>query len=258
MNLYYKDEYIKLIRGDCLEIMDKLIEKGIKFDAIITDPPYGTTQCSWDSIIPLEEMWKMLRLLRRDNSPIVLFGSEPFSSALRMSNIQEFKYDWVWDKVQGTGMTICKIQPMKNHEIISIFGKSKINYYPQMIKRDKELDTTKWKMDKLYSENGNYSSKDISKTQKVYKEKYPLSIITFHKSAKECNNTKRVHPTQKPIDLLEYLINTYTNEDDLILDFACGSGTTLIAAKNLHRKCIGIELEEKYCEISKNRLEAMG
>lgn len=235
--------------------MDELIKQGIKVDMVLTDPPYGTTACKWDSIIPFDKMWERINELIKNNTPIILFGSEPFSSNLRISNLQNFKYDWIWNKVQGTGMTICKIQPMKNHEIISVFGKNKITYNPQMIKRDKELDTTKWKMDKLYSENGNYSSKDSTQTQKIYKEKYPNSILTFHKSAKECNNTNRVHPTQKPVDLLEYLINTYTNENELVLDFTMGSGSTGVACKNTNRRFIGIEKEATYCDIALHRIQ---
>jgi len=253
LKLYYKDGWCTVTQGDCLEVMAKMAEKGLKFDAVITDPPYGTTACKWDVIIPFDKMWEQIHNLKKDRSPILLFGSEPFSSLLRTSNLKEFKYDWIWNKVQGTGFSICKIQPMKNHEIISVFGKV-INYFPQMEKRDKEIDARNWKMSKLHSENGNFSSTDISQTQKIYTEKYPNSIITFHKSAKECNNTNRVHPTQKPLDLLEYLIATYTNEGDTILDFTCGSGTTLVAAKKLRRRCYGIETEEKYCEITRNRL----
>ena len=227
---------IKLIQGDCLEAMDELIKEGVKVDCIITDPPYGTTACKWDSIIPMDEMWDSIKKIRKNkSSPIALFGSEPFSSSLRMSNIKEYKYDWIWNKVQGFGMSTSKILPMKSHEIISIFGDGKITYNPQMIPRDKPLDTTKWKQDKLNSENSNLASKDNTKAQKVYKDKFPTTILTYHRSAKECNNTKRVHPTQKPVDLLEYLIKTYTNEGDTVLDFTMGSGTTGVACKNLNR-----------------------
>ena len=159
-----------------------------------------------------------------------------------------------WDEVQPTGMTLCNKQPMKNHEIISVFGKGKINYYPQMEDREKKLDTTKWEMKKLHSENGNYSSKDNDATKKVYKQKYPRTIITFHKSANECNNTKRVHPTQKPIALLEYLIKTYTNEGETVLDFTMGSGSTGVACVNTNRNFIGIELDENYFKIAKERI----
>lgn len=264
MKLYYKDEYTKLIHGDCLEVMDKLIEKGIKFDAIITDPPYGTTKCKWDTIIPFDLMWNKLKILRKDNSPIILFGSEPFSSYLRTSNIKEYKYDWKWDKITGTGHLCAKSQPMQRVEDIMIFGKGKITYNPQMIKlTDDEYNIKIAKISKRISYTSNseltnerkelsIQDRDISK----YQYSYPNNIISCSKYIAECNNINRVHSTQKPLYIMEYLINTYTNENDLILDFTCGSGSTLVAAKKLHRKCIGIELEEKYCEIAKNRLIA--
>ena len=241
MKLYYKDEYIRLFQGDCLEVMDKLIEKGIKFDAIITDPPYGTTACKWDSIIPFNDMWERLNRLIKEDSAIVLFGSEPFSSALRMSNIKNYKYDWIWDKKKGGNIMNLKYQPYKVHEIISIFNKHK--YYPIMEEQKERKSKT-------------YSAGEANGIQnyggvRTYKTKYPKSIL-------ECSNANqkgKSHPTQKPVTLMEYLIKTYTNENELILDFTCGSGTTLVASRNLKRKCIGIELEEKYCEIARQRVK---
>jgi len=250
VQLYYKDEYIRLFQGDCLEAMDKLIEKGIMFDAIITDPPYGTTQCKWDSVIPFDDMWLKIKQLRNKNSPTILFGSEPFSSNLRMNNIQEFKYDWYWKKSKASNFANAKKMPMKDIEIISIFYQSLPTYNPQGIIKCE-----------VKKHNGNKTEKHSSisalnggafKTDTYNQEftNYPKQLLEFNSEG------KTVHPTQKPIDLLEYLINTYTNENDLILDFTCGSGTTLLASRNLKRKCIGIELEEKYCEIAKNRLIA--
>ena len=128
LKLYYEDNYIKLFQGDCLEVMDELISKNIKFNAIITDPPYGTTQCKWDSIIPFDEMWTRLKQLRKDKTPIVLFGSEPFSSTLRMSNIKEYKYDWVWEKSNPSNIALANKQPMRYHELISVFYKSQSLY----------------------------------------------------------------------------------------------------------------------------------
>lgn len=249
-----KEQY-KLYKGDCLEVMDQLIEQEIKVDMILCDPPYGTTACKWDSVIPFDAMWERLNKLIKSNGAIVLFGSEPFSSHLRMSNIKNYKYDWVWNKIQPTGIALCKIQPMKSHEIISIFGNGRLCYYPQMEKREKEINTKNWKMDKLNSENGTFKTNNFSVAKKVYTEKYPTTVLTYHKSAKECNNTKRVHPTQKPVDLLEYLIKTYTNEGELILDFTMGSGSTGVACINTGRKFIGIELDEKYFNIAENRIE---
>jgi len=245
---------IDLRLGDCLEVMKTIEDKSI--DAIITDPPYGTTACKWDSVIDFELMWKQLNRIIKPNGAIVLFGSEPFSSSLRMSNIKNYKYDWVWDKVQGSGMTISKIQPMKSHEIISVFGNGKTKYTPVMVKREKELNTKNWKMSKLNSDNGNFSSKSVKETQKIYKEKYPTTILQYHKSSKECNNTKRKHPTQKPIELMEYLIKTYTHEGETVLDFTMGSGSTGVAAKQTNRNFIGIEKEEKYFKIAQERINS--
>jgi len=242
-----------LWNGDCLELMQDIPDKSM--DAIICDLPYGTTACKWDSIIPFEPLWEQYKRIIKDNGAIVLFGSEPFSSALRMSNIKNYKYDWIWNKIQGAGMTISKIQPMKSHEIISVFGLGKINYYPIMVKRDKELNTKGWKMSKLNSENGNFSSKSVKETQKIYKEKYPTTILEYHKSAKECNNTKRIHPTQKPLDLINYLVNTYTKENDWVLDNTCGSNTTGIACYDLNRNYIGIEKDIDIYNVAKKRME---
>jgi DNA modification methylase len=256
LQLYYKDEYIRLFQGDCLEVMDRLIEKGVKFDAIITDPPYGTTACKWDSIIPLDEMWKRLKLIRYDKTPIILFGSEPFTSNLRLSNIEEYKYDWYWYKNKPSGAMTAKIQPMKAIENLSVFYKSPPIYTPQMKERTEaelkrlskksvytcstEIDNRKW---------GKSGNRDDNKL------KYPNNVLEI-KTVFNRSKEKVAHSTQKPVELMEYLIKTYTNENELILDFTCGSGTTLLAARNLKRKCIGIELEEKYCEIAKNRLTA--
>lgn len=247
-------ELNKLYLGDCLEVMPREIpDKSV--DCIICDLPYGTTACKWDVVIDFNKLWTEYKRILKDNCAIVLFGSEPFSSLMRMSNFNEFKYDWIWDKQQGTGFTTSKILPLKQHEIISVFGKDKIKYFPQMVKREKPIDTRGWKQNKLASENGNYGSKDNSVVQKVYDEKFPTSLISINRSAKECNNTKRVHPTQKPLELLEYLIKTYTNENDLVLDNCAGSGSTLIAARRTNRNWIGIEKDENYFNIANQRLQ---
>jgi site-specific DNA-methyltransferase (adenine-specific) len=177
-----------------------------------------------------------------------LFGSEPFSSALRFSNIKEYKYDWTWNKIQGVGHLVAKYRPMQNTEIISVFGKGKINYYPQMTKKNKPM----------FSDERTGKRTDIcgGKISNNYKGKlnthsHPVTTLNYKKPS----NTIRVHPTQKPVDLLEYLIKTYTNEGDIILDFTMGSGTTGVAAKNLNRKFIGIELEKEYFDISIKRLK---
>ena len=246
-------EVNKIYCGDCLSVMPNIPDKSI--DMILCDLPYGTTACKWDVIIPFEPLWKEYKRIIKGNGAIVLFGSEPFSSYLRLSNIKNFKYDWIWDKERGVGMSTVKIRPMKQHEIISIFAFNKHNYYPVMAKRDKVLDSTNWKFKKIISENGNFNSK--GKPGRIYTDKYPTSILKFHKDKAECNGLNRLHPTQKPVALFEYLIKTYTNEGDLVLDNCAGSGTTGVACKNLKRNYILIEKEEKYCEIARNRIKAI-
>ena len=236
---------IKLYQGDCLEIMDILIEKGIKVDCILTDPPYGTTICKWDSVIPFDEMWKRLNKLIKPNGAICLFGSEPFSSALRMSNIKNYKYDWKWDKVRGVGHLNAKRRPMMCVEDIMIFYNKQCLYNPQMRERDKPRQSINNATQQVYGK-----SKENFKGEKLNK-KYPINLITFSKSSQ---NDMIFHPTQKPIELLEYLIKTYTNENELVLDFTMGSGSTGVACANTNRKFIGIELDEKYFDISINRI----
>jgi DNA modification methylase len=246
LKLYYKDEYTKLIQGDCLEVMDKMIEKDIKVDAIITDIPYGTTQCKWDEIIPFDKMWEKINKIINPNTPIILFGNEPFSSKLRLSNIKNYKYDWKWDKVRGVGHLNAKKRPMMCIEDIMVFYNKPCTYNPQMREREKPRVSMNNATQEVYGKSqDNFVGETLDK-------KYPINLITYSKSAQE---DMMYHPTQKPLALMEYLINTYSNENDLILDFTCGSGSTLIASKNLKRKCIGIELDEKYCEITKKRLE---
>jgi site-specific DNA-methyltransferase (adenine-specific) len=234
---------IDLYNGDCLTVMDELINEGVVVDAIITDPPYGTTACKWDSIIPFDEMWLRLNKLIKPNGAIVLFGSEPFSSALRMSNIKNYKYDWKWDKVIGSGFQVAKYKPMIRSEDVCIFGTGgKVNYYPIKIKRDKPI--------KGYAVNNSLSNPLANADKKVrtYTHKNPTNILEF----KKVKGT--VHPTQKPVALMEYLIKTYTNEGETVLDFTMGSGTTGVAAKNLNRSFIGIEQDDNYFNIAKKRI----
>ncbi len=229
---------ISLIHGDCLEKM-KDIESG-SVDAIITDPPYGTTACKWDSVIPLEPMWEQLNRIIKPNGAIVLFGSEPFSSALRMSNIKNYKYDWKWDKIVPTNFLNAKKQPMRLFEDIIVFNSK--TYYPIMIKRDKPI--------KGYATKSSTNSDiKLDKTTRVYTHKYPTNKIELKKLK------GAEHPTQKPVKLMEYLIKTYTNENETVLDFTMGSGTTGVACKNLNRSFIGIEQDDKYFEIAKERIE---
>lgn len=236
---------MRLIKGDCLGVMEELINEGVKVDMVLTDPPYGTTACKWDSVIDFEAMWSRLKQLRKDSSAIVLFGNEPFSSALRMSNIKEYKYDWIWDKHIPSGMSYARFRPMQQTENICVFGIGRLLYNPQMIKRDKIIKSGGVKS----SEVAPIKYKDVN-FKKTYEFKNPITTL-YYKKIRQGS----LHPTQKPVELLEYLIRTYTNEGDLVLDFTMGSGSTGVACKNLNRRFIGIELDEKYFEIAKNRIE---
>ena len=238
---------IELIQGDCLEEMKKIPDGSI--DLVLTDPPYGTTACKWDSIIPFDEMWERLNQLIKPNGAIVLFGSEPFSSALRMSNIKNYKYDWVWETHKGKNPFLAKKQPLKKHETISIFNAKNV-YIPQMtdgkpyIKRGSH---NKIKEHNIYAPNKSVGyAKDFDSSKR-----YPTSVIKFSNHNQGKNS---FHPTQKPVALMEYLIKTYTNEGETVLDFTMGSGTTGVAARNLNRKFIGIELDRDYFNIAFNRI----
>ena len=245
---------IDLRLGDCLEVM-KTIPNG-SVDAIITDPPYGTTACKWDSVIDFELMWEQLNRIIKPNGAIVLFGSEPFSSALRMSNIKNYKYDWVWEKSRCGNPMLAKYQPLKKTESVLIFEKkgNKVNYYP--IPRKLSEDSIKRNKARKEYKKG---SKSIHINSKIIKNSfvfgmeygYPYNILKFNSHI----NTQ--HPTQKPVPLMEYLIKTYTNENETVLDFTMGSGTTGVAAKNLNRNFIGIEQDDKYFEIATNRINEL-
>ena len=235
---------IDLRKGNCLEVMKDIPDNSI--DAIITDPPYGTTACKWDSVIDFDLMWEQLNRIIKPNGAIVLFGSEPFSSALRMSNIKNYKYDIIWDKVLHSNPLIAKKQPLSAHENISLFYKKQPTYNPQMVG---EIDNTLIrKGDKIHrTETKGAKTHTISKNKTG--KRYPKKILTIA-------NTKRggLHPTQKPVELMEYLIKTYTNENETVLDFTMGSGSTGVAAKNLNRNFIGIEMDDNYFNIAKERI----
>ncbi|MCP4991716.1 MAG: site-specific DNA-methyltransferase [Colwellia sp.] len=225
--------------------MDELIEKGVVVDSIICDPPYGTTACKWDSVIPFNEMWQRLNKLIKPNGAIVLFGSEPFSSALRMSNIKNFKYDWIWEKSQSRGHLNAYNRPMVKHELISVFNVKSYNY--QLT--DKPLKNIRPHSKSGKTESlGKYNDCQKRNRRIPLDKKLPESILKF------TNAQKTVHPTQKPIALMEYLIRTYTNENELVLDFTMGSGTTGVACKNLNRDFIGIEKVDEYFEIAEKRI----
>ncbi len=243
---------IVLMQGDCLQLMKDIPDKSV--DMILTDPPYGATSCKWDSVIPFDKMWEQLSRIIKDNGAIALFGSEPFSSALRMSNIKNFKYDWIWDKKSCGAFANAKYRPMIITEIISIFGLKKLSYYPIM--EDALLENIRPK-----KTGGKSSSAIFTGCTPKYSDgwnptkRYPKNILNFPKRNAECNSTKTVHPTQKPVALLEYLIKTYTIEGETVLDFTMGSGSTGVACVNTNRNFIGIELDEKYSEIAKKRID---
>lgn len=235
----------KIYNGDCLELMPQIATGSI--DMILCDLPYGTTKCKWDIAIPFDNLWSEYKRLIKPNGAIVLFGTEPFSSYLRLSNIDNYKYDWTWDKITARGHLVAKHRPMQQTETISVFGYDKINYYPQMIDRPKNKFKTSKEFKRTDIIGGN------GKTEyKIYDTWYPKNIISI--SNANSSNDKKGHPTQKPIPLFEYLINTYSKEGDTVLDNCIGSGTTAIACKQTGRNFIGIEKEQKYFDIANKRL----
>jgi len=252
LKLYYQDEYVKLYNEDTLEAMKKIPDKSI--DMILCDLPYGTTKCSWDSIIPLDKIWAEYKRIIKDYRAIVLNASQPFTTTLISSNLEWYKYNYVWEKTKAGNFIQAKNMPLKLHEDICVFSngvvihkgqsKRRMIYNPQGVHEvDKE-----WHRPRVYDSEHNFKRPSHKTDRKITQEGFPSSILKFG----SVHNPS--HPTQKPVELCKFLINTYSNEGETILDNTCGSGTTLVAAKNLKRKCIGIEIEEKYCEIAKNRL----
>jgi DNA modification methylase len=237
-------ELNKIYNEDCLEGMKKIKDKSI--DMILCDLPYGTTQCKWDTIIPFEPLWEQYERIIKNNGAIVLFGCEPFSSHLRISNLKLYKYDWVWDKVKGTGFLNAKRQPMRNHELISVFYKKQCFYNPQKTtghKNKKSFRRKDLQTDVYGTMNNDYNYEST--------ERYPRSIQVFSTDTQNSS----LHPTQKPVELCEYLIKTYTNEGETVLDNCMGSGTTAIACINTNRNYIGFELDENYYNIANERIE---
>ncbi len=245
----YKSEYNPNIRldineihqGDCLELMNGIPDKSV--DMILCDLPYGITTCSWDKVIPLDRLWSQYKRIIKDNGAIVLTASQPFTSKLINSNLLMFGYEWIWQKQKPTNFYQVKWQPLKEHENILVFYKNKPNYYPIGTTEVNIKNGRKNKSSNLYSK---YDGGDY--VQKV--GNYPRSIIFCPTEG----DKDRLHPTQKPVALFEYLIKTYTNEGDLVLDNCIGSGTTAIACINTNRNYIGIELDEYYCDVAKNRI----
>ena len=239
---------IDLRCGDCLDVMKTIPDKSV--DMILCDLPYGTTACQWDIVIPFEPLWEQYNRIIKENGAIVLFGSQPFTTDLINSNKKMFKYELIWNKVSARQPFLGKIQPIKNHENILVFGKGKIKYNPQY-----EVGTPYTDLRGGENARSDHFSK-LKRQDYVNKNtRYPKSIITVNMQSKECHQSKRVHPTQKPVELLEYLIKTYTNENETVLDNCMGSGSTGVACINTNRNFIGIELDENYFEIAKNRIE---
>lgn len=241
-----------LMQGDCLKLMKDISDGSV--DMVLTDPPYGTTACKWDSVIPFEPMWEQLKRVTKKNGAIVLTASQPFTSALVMSNMKMFKYCWYWRKSRATGHLNAKKMPMKDIEDVLVFYSARPNYNPQgiiplgKIQKNSASDMARGVTSEATSVvTGGINLKEY--TQDF--TNYPRQVLEF------ASDGGTVHPTQKPVALMEYLIKTYTNDGETVLDFTMGSGTTGVAAKNLGRSFIGIELDEKYFNIAKERIDAV-
>ena len=245
---------MNLMLGDCLERMKEIPDGSV--DMILADPPYGTTACKWDSIIPLAPMWEQLKRVIKPNGAVVLFGSEPFSSALRMSNIKQYKYDWVWVKSKHNGWQHSKNKPMSKHEVVSVFslapmghksllGDRRMEYNPQGVTDSivKKVTAT------AHGESMGARPNQVGR-EYVSQTGFPSNVLEYGNIV----GKSAIHPTQKPVALMEYLIKTYTQEGETVLDFVMGSGTTGIACKNTSRKFIGIEKDAGYFEIAKQRI----
>ena len=241
MNMKYK-----LYKGDCLKVMDKLIEEGVKVDMILTDLPYGTTKLKWDSQIDLKLFWDKINKLTNPNTPICLFSSQPFTTTLIQSNIKNYKYDWIWQKTRPSLFQHANKRPMKDHEFINVFYK-KQPLYNLVNLVEKEKPTNNYRKNKMgeFLEDGCKNKHQIQT-----KTGYNRQILKY-----SLHNVGLLHPCQKPLELLEFLIKTYTNENMIVLDCCMGSGSTGVACLNTNRKFIGIELDENYFNIAKKRIE---
>ena len=250
--LDYKEKGISLLQGDCLERMKEIPDNSISM--ILSDPPYQTTACKWDTIIPLEPMWEQLKRITKPNGAIVMTASQPFTTTLIASNMKNYAHGWVWNKRFAANFVQAKRQPLKDHEDVLVFcmsGKQPA-YYPQMIKREKPITKGGNKQSSAIPIAQSQYASEFGQQRKSYDTKYPTTVTSLNFSVRE---GRGLHPTQKPIALMEYLIRTYTNEGELILDNTMGSGTTGVAAKQLNRKFGGIELDEEYFNIAKQRIQ---
>jgi DNA modification methylase len=236
----------KLYAGDCLEVLKRLPEGSI--DMVLCDPPYGTTDCKWDTVIPFAPFWEQLHRIAKPNAAICMFGCEPFSSILRTSNLKSYKYDWIWHKTQATGHLNAKKQPLREYENISVFYKSQCTYSPQISDKKKKniRPAQRGPQPEIYGKSIQDSPRSIPDDKT-----YPRNVLKIP----NCNRGEAgLHPTQKPVALLEYLIRTYTNEGETVLDPTMGSGSTGVACLNAGRKFIGIEREPEYMRIAEQRI----
>lgn len=238
-----KSDGFQLLIGDCLERMKEIPDGSV--DLILTDPPYGTTACKWDSVIKFEPMWVELKRIVKPNGAIVLFGSEPFSSLLRCSNLKMFKYDWIWEKSKATGFLNSKKQPLRSHEMVHVFYSKQPTYNPQMTDGESYNKGVR----KQQTDDDVYGSFDQVEV-KSNGGRFPRSVQYF----KTAESEGGFHKSQKPVALLEYLIKTYTQEGETVLDFTMGSGSTGVSCKNTKRKFIGIEKDLNYYNIATKRI----
>ena len=239
-----------LHNGDCLQVMPSIPSGSI--DAIITDLPYGTTACEWDSVIPLVPMWKEVKRVLKPNGAFITTASQPFTSALIMSDVNYFKYEWIWDKGRGFQPQLANIQPMKAHENGVVFGEGKITYNPQKTPTRPDHRKASGRLNNRKDGAGHNILSSVNSVNKIYTDRYPTTIIYFDNS----NQAKKLHPTQKPLELYRYLIRTYTNEGETVLDICMGSGTTIEAAEMEGRNSIGIEKDAGYFQIAEKRAKS--
>jgi site-specific DNA-methyltransferase (adenine-specific) len=234
----------QLLEGDCRERMSEIPDGSI--DMVLCDLPYGITACKWDTVISFELLWAHYRRVCKKNAAIVLTASQPFTSALVMSNLSNFKYQWTWDKANSAGFLNAKKQPLRQTEDICVFYRGQCTYNPQMEVRGNP------RVKGGYNKScGSDNYGDYHDVKSVSNEYYPTNLLRISNA----NRAEKTHPTQKPVALMEYLIRTYTNEGELVLDNTMGSGTTGVACMNMGRRFIGIEQDDKYFEIAKNRVE---
>lgn len=248
---------INLIQGDCLEEMKKLADDGVKVDMVLTDPPYGTIACKWDTVIPFDEMWDCLNQITKERTPILLFGVNPFLAELIHSNLKNFKYNFIWDKHSNSSPFLAKVQPLRVHEEIAVFYNKAPYYNPQRVPRKWGDRSRLSENDKKWKETYSKTLDMVYLTNHYYEDdgtRYPQTIISHISSQiAEANRVNRLHPTQKPVALLKWLIKNFTKENDTVLDFTMGSGSTGVACLETNRNFIGIELDEKYYNIAKER-----